>query len=62
MANHPKPIQGSVRTIGKCQSGRPLIAWDELYPDGTIRTFKEVVTVTKGASGVKYVGTMVVPA
>jgi hypothetical protein len=61
MPKHPTPIAGTTRVIGACPSG-PLTAWDELYPDGTVRTFMEVYTVTEGASGTKYGGTVVVPA
>lgn len=61
MMNHPQVIAGSERNIGTCPAG-PLIAWDEIYPDGSVKTFKEIYNIVTGASGTQYGCRLVVPA
>ncbi len=51
---HPKVIEGSKRIIGYTPSGCPLIAWDELYPDGSIQAFGEFWTSCTATSGTTY--------
>ena len=61
MNKHPYPINGSERVIGTCPQG-DLIAWDEMYPDGSVKTFKEIYQTATGASGTVYGYKMPVPA
>ena len=61
MMNHPQVLAGSERNIGTCPAG-PLLAWDEIYPDGSVKTFKEIYNVVTGASGTQYGCRLVVPA
>lgn len=56
---HPQVIQGSQRPDGQSPSGMTLYRWDELYPDGTTHSFREVWVRTQAASGVIYGGVQV---
>lgn len=58
---HPKVIDNSKRVIGTSPSGHPLYGWDEVYPDGTIRSFGEFWTSCTGQSGIVYGLSVVLP-
>jgi len=58
---HPKVIEDSKRRIGSTPSGQPLIAWDEVYPDGSIKSFGEYWTVFISTSGIRYGLSVVLP-
>lgn len=53
-SKHPQVVRGSQRTIGHTPSGGALIAWDEIYPDGSVMSFGEFWTSCTATSGTTY--------
>lgn len=56
---HPQVVHGSQHPDGQSPSGMTLYRCDELYPDGTTHTFREIWVRTQAPSGRIYGGTQV---
>lgn len=53
---HPEIITGTTKPWSKSPSGSDLYEWQESYPDGSIRTYREEWHTVTGASGTTYGG------
>lgn len=60
-SRHPQVVAESRHVVGTAPypSTQPLMEWDEVYPDGSQRTFREVWTVVQAESGTRYGGVQV---
>lgn len=51
---HPEIMQGTLKSWGTSPNGIELYEWQERYPDGAIRSFRETWHTATGASGTTY--------
>lgn len=59
--DHPVVIPESVRIYDRTPFDQPLKAWEERYPDGSVRSFYERWHTFTVPSGTTYCTTVVVP-
>jgi hypothetical protein len=57
---HPEIIPGTLKFWSESPSGVELYEWQERYPDGAIRSFRETWHTATGVSGTTYGGIRVI--
>lgn len=58
---HPKVLTETFAVYDHSPTGQALRTWQELYPDGSLRSFREIWVVVTAASGTRYGGVQVTP-
>lgn len=61
MTTHPKVLTETFAVYDHSPTGQALRTWQELYPDGSLRSFREIWVVVTAASSTRYGGVQVTP-